>query len=717
MTRPENNQPGTAAFADAREYRAELFRLETIRLKFYFQSETVDTRGCIRTTNRFLPAAEEVGRLLDRKIEGWVPGNDLRIMQAWDEYFRRRNKATPAGITGPGEKLCLALGLREFGRSAAAMSLLAETDGDYRAVFQFLQGKVEMLFPTPELCAKVFFHQQKEHAAELYREAETEMAALALLFPALAESANPYREQMIPDRRLTSVLLGGAAYFPHYLDIRAADGDLPPQYFREREHARLESYLRGDLGGLVYLYGEKGAGKKHFIRHFCREKEWGVIFCRLSRAGMEEQPPGPKHRQALRTALREAVFRRAALAVSDLQAYSPEQQKRLLGLLRRETAEKCPAVFMLTDEESPLPGADRLLALELPPLDERQRRRIWEHYGGEAAWTDDAVPTALANTFALSPGRIVTALGTARRRAGSADGPLDRELLYSACYGLAEHKLAEKAKRVKTDFRWDDLKLHASDKAVLRDLCNRVKNKHIVMADWGFAAKLPYGGGVSAVFAGPPGTGKTMAAQVTANELGMELYQIDLSQVVDKYIGETEKNIRLIFKEARKSNSILFFDEADALFGKRVEASGANERFANIESSLLLQCMEEYSGISLLATNNYSAVDPAFVRRFKYLVNFRMPDAALRREIWESVFPAAVPLSDELDFPWLAGQFTLTGAYIKNIALAAAFYAAEEGARVGMVHLLRGLKREMTKDGRMLEQAQLGSYGYLFSEL
>lgn len=209
-----------------------------------------------------------------------------------------------------------------------------------------------------------------------------------------------------------------------------------------------------------------------------------------------------------------------------------------------------------------------------------------------------------------------------------------------------------------------------------------------------------------------------MAAQVVANELNMELYQIDLSQVVDKYIGETEKNIRLIFEQAKKSNSILFFDEADSLFGKRVEsAANANDRFANIESSMLLQCMEQYSGISLLATNNYSAMDPAFVRRFKYLINFRMPDAGLRLEIWKSVFPQEVPLEEDVDFRWLAQRFDLTGAYIKNIALSAAFAAAEEGRPVNMLHILKGLKREMVKEGRTLEKSKLESFGYLFGDL
>lgn len=722
MSVQEQSLQQTGPLTDEQDYLSGIFMLETLRLKFYYNTEIAAMEERPRSINRFLPSVEEVGHLLDQKIETRVPSSDFPVMLAWEEYFRERlgpaaEEAVPEGPDFALERLCRRLGLSEFGRSAAVLSLLAETDGDYRAVFQFLQGNVDLAYPTPEVCAKVFFHQKKQGVSEFYRETEKEIEALTLVFPALAESTSPYLERMIPDRRLTSMLMGSGDFFPDYLEAYGPAGDLPPLFFREREWEKAGIYLQGKPGGLLYLYGEKGAGKKHFIRHLCREKGAEAVFCHLSLLAQEEDAPGKRHKQALRTALREAVFRQAFLVVSGLESYETEQKKRLIRWLQKETARKCAAVFVLADEEAPLSGEDDLLLLEFPALDESRRHQVWEYYSKDDTLQGGWTLSALANTFVLSPGRMVTALETARRLSGGPGRPLEKELVYNVCYGLMEHKLAEKAKRIKTKFQWADLKLARDDKEILRDLCNRVKNKHIVMSEWGFSGKLPYGGGVSAVFAGPPGTGKTMAAQVVANELSMELYQIDLSQVVDKYIGETEKNIRLIFDQARKSNSILFFDEADSLFGKRVEAANSNDRFANIESSLLLQCMEEYSGISLLATNHYSAIDPAFVRRFKYLVNFRMPDEGLRLEIWKSVFPQGVPLSDELEFPWLAAQFALTGAYIKNIALSAAFFAAEEGIAVNMAHILRGLKREMTKEGRMLEESQLGSYGYLFNDL
>lgn len=719
---PENNLQLIRPFTDGKEYLSGLFHLETIRLKFYYNSQLADLEERPRSVNKFLPSVEEVGYLLDQKIETPSPSSDFQVMLDWEQYFRERNRiVVPQGAIFPGARLFNCLGLTEFGRSAVVLSLLAETDGDYRSILQFLQGSVDLAYPTPEFCARVFFHQKLPTAAEIYRMAEPELQALELLFPSLADSSIPYLEQMVPDRRLLALILGDGGFLPPELEGYLPDMELDPLFFRDKEMDRVEEYVAAQLGSMLYLYGEKGAGKKHFIKHFCRRHDRRAVFCQLDFPRKDEDAGETVHKEiryTLRLGIREAVFQQAPLAVTGLEACSKEGKQRLFRWLKRETEGKCPVVFLVADEEKPFLGDIELFRLELPVPDESERARLWEYYSKVDIFADDVELSFLINTFAFTPGRIESALRMARHLVGGQGKVLGKELLYDVCYGLIDHQLAEKATRVKTIFTWDDLKLAREEKETLRDLCNRVKNKHIVMSEWGFSRKLPYGAGVSAVFAGPPGTGKTMAAQVVANELNMELYQIDLSQVVDKYIGETEKNIRLIFDQAKKSNSILFFDEADSLFGKRVENAGnANDRFANIESSMLLQCIEQYSGISLLATNNYSAMDQAFVRRFKYLINFRMPDTGLRLEIWESVFPREVPLEEDVNFSWLAGQFALSGAYIKNIALSAAFLAAEEGGKVNMLHILKGLKREMIKEGRMLEESQLGSYGYLFSNL
>lgn len=212
------------------------------------------------------------------------------------------------------------------------------------------------------------------------------------------------------------------------------------------------------------------------------------------------------------------------------------------------------------------------------------------------------------------------------------------------------------------------------------------------------------------MFCGPPGTGKTMGAQVIARELHLELYKADLSSVMSKYIGETEKNLGALFDEVKKSQSILFFDEADAIFGKRSEVKDAQDKYANAETAYLLQKMEEYDGIVILATNYFQNFDEAFKRRIRFIIEFPLPDAERRLEIWQRVYPKETPVSSEVDFEYLASQFELSGSSIKNIAIAAAFKAAAAGTEVEMSQILGCLREEMKKSGRNLQRDDFGQY-------
>jgi SpoVK/Ycf46/Vps4 family AAA+-type ATPase len=222
-----------------------------------------------------------------------------------------------------------------------------------------------------------------------------------------------------------------------------------------------------------------------------------------------------------------------------------------------------------------------------------------------------------------------------------------------------------------------------------------------VFGDWGFARRLGSRTGVNALFSGPPGTGKTMAAEVLASDLGLDLYKIDLSSVVSKYIGETEKNLERIFTAAENANVILFFDEADALFGKRSEVRDSHDRYANVEISYLLQRMEEYDGLAILASNLRQNMDEAFVRRLHFIVEFPFPDEEDRRRIWDVHFPAELPREADVDTASLARSYKLTGGSIRSIVLDAAFLAAAEGRAVSAQHLVRAARREYQKMGKV----------------
>ncbi len=233
----------------------------------------------------------------------------------------------------------------------------------------------------------------------------------------------------------------------------------------------------------------------------------------------------------------------------------------------------------------------------------------------------------------------------------------------------------------------------------------------------GFDKKFPYGRGISIICAGPPGTGKTMSAQVIAKELNLELFRIDLSQVISKYVGETEKNSNEIFKAAKTSNGILFFDEGDALFGKRTNIKQANDRFANVEVSYLLQKIEEYDGISIITTNFLENIDQAFLRRMQFIINFPFPDSHARKEIWQHMIPENMPVDSDIDFEFLADNFEIAGGNIKNIVLYAAFIAAEKMERLNMRHLIYALRYELQKMDKLLLREDLKEYRSIYEEL
>jgi SpoVK/Ycf46/Vps4 family AAA+-type ATPase len=280
--------------------------------------------------------------------------------------------------------------------------------------------------------------------------------------------------------------------------------------------------------------------------------------------------------------------------------------------------------------------------------------------------------------------------------------------LWNACRAQARPRLDELAQRVEMRAEWDDLVLPETQKGIMGEIAAHIRHRLTVYEGWGFARRSSLGLGTSVVFAGPSGTGKTLAAEVLASSLNLDLYRIDLSSVVSKYIGETEKNLRRIFDAAEFGGAILLFDEADALFGKRSEVKDSHDRYANIEVSFLLQQMEAYRGLAILTTNMLSAFDSAFLRRVRFVIQFPFPAAAERALIWSRIFPASTPV-ENLSLAKLA-RLNLTGGNIRNIALNAAFHAADAAEPVRMGHVLRATISEYAKLEKPLVEAEIGDW-------
>ncbi|MHB8595736.1 MAG: ATP-binding protein [Ktedonobacteraceae bacterium] len=339
--------------------------------------------------------------------------------------------------------------------------------------------------------------------------------------------------------------------------------------------------------------------------------------------------------------------------------------------------------------------------VEKPTTEEQAS--AWTQALGEDA---DDLPGMLAAQFNLNLATIEHIAASERRDSFSPSAnqqtPLS-ERLWDACLLSARPSLDTLAQRLALKVTWDDLVLPAEETDILHQIAAQVQQRNMVYEQWGFADKMNRGLGINALFAGVSGTGKTMAAEVLANSLRLNLYRIDLSAVVSKYIGETEKNLRRLFDAAEDGGAILFFDEADALFGKRSEVKDSHDRYANIEINYLLQRIEAYRGLAILATNMRSALDTAFLRRLRFVVTFPFPGVAERKRIWQRVFPPDVPL-DTLDFDRLA-RLELTGGSTHNVALNAAFMAAHNGSNVTMALVLSAARAEFRKLERPINEA------------
>jgi hypothetical protein len=380
-----------------------------------------------------------------------------------------------------------------------------------------------------------------------------------------------------------------------------------------------------------------------------------------------------------------------------LDAAELDESGEQVSTLRRFLA-RSNGIFWLDTREIRTDLGRAAVAVEIGKPTPVEQREAWAE-ALEASAGD--IPRHLAGQFNLNLDTIhhiaQTALGQDN------DNQDDLQRLWDACLVQTSPQMGRLAERLEPKATWEDIVLPQAELHLLHQIAGQVGQRSRVYEEWGFSRKMNRGFGINALFAGESGTGKTMAAEVIANELRLHLYRIDLAAVVSKYIGETEKNLRRLFDAAEDGGAILFFDEADALFGKRSEVKDSHDRYANIEINYLLQRMEAYRGLAILATNMKSALDPAFIRRLRFIVNFPFPGREERRAIWERVFPAETPLS-EIDYAWLA-RLNLTGGSIHNAALNAAFMAAQKKEMVAMPLILEAARDEYRKLDRPLREA------------
>jgi AAA+ superfamily predicted ATPase len=383
--------------------------------------------------------------------------------------------------------------------------------------------------------------------------------------------------------------------------------------------------------------------------------------------------------------VREACLHDAVLLVRHAEVLLEDRRANLRHAVAGAMADGRLWVVLTTRGEVAdllrMAAGTQLLRLEMPS--ETEQLRLWHRaLPASIARTADLVPEGLVRRYQLAPGDITEAAHAAIAAASRQSAPVSLAHMTDAVRGRLRHRLKDIADVVTTTVEWDDIVLREDIVDRIIELLSVVQYEHLVMDQWGFSKRFSYGRGLSALFSGAPGTGKTMIAGLIAKELGLELFRVDLSRVVSKWVGETEKNLGTAFDEAKHARAILLFDEADALFGKRTEVRSSNDRYANLETNYLLQRIEAFEGIVLMTTNRDTQIDEAFRRRLRFRIEFPTPDASERELLWRSMIPITAPLGHDVDFQHLADRFQMTGGYIKNAAMRAAFLAATSDAKV-----------------------------------
>ena len=639
----------------------------------------------------------------------------------------RRTASLHAGVYLPLPYLSLLFHLTPFEEQSLLVCLAAEVDRKYEKLYAYLQDDVTRKKPSVDLILKLLCQTLPEKlAARLAFDPSSPLVKYRLLqmTDALPDGPSPLISRFLKlDDRIVNFLLGFEQIdsrlepFVRFVSGQAKLEEVP---VGEQIQSRMRSFTgwhsrQGESRRepiVFHFSGPYGSGKRLLAEAICHELRLPLLLAEADRMTSGQVSA----EEALWLLGREAVLQSAALCFQDFDSLlADDKQALLLKSLLKVTKTFSLTLFLLGRRTwRPLGLLDDVafVECEIPIPDDGIRKRLWKsHLNGRSPLASDADVGALASKFRFTPGQIQDALaaaGNLARWRSPEVGTLTAEDIHAACRAQSDPKLHTLARKIRSVHTWKDIVLPADTLAQLGEMCQRVAQSCRVLGEWGFATKLSTGKGVNALFAGPSGTGKTMAAGILANELGLELYKIDLSQVVSKFIGETEKNLDSIFTGAENSNIILFFDEADALFGKRSEVRDSHDRYANIEISYLLQKMEDYEGVAILATNLRQNLDEAFLRRLAFSINFPFPDEADRRRLWSGIWPEAISFANNVDFDVLARQFKLSGGNIKNVALAAAFLAAADGGIVNMSHLLHAIRREFQKLGKVLTEFDPG---------
>lgn len=612
-----------------------------------------------------------------------------------------RRAAIDARLAKAGElplrAIAARFGLDAFEEAVLVIAAGPAMDRRYQTLYAYAQNDVSRRLPGVDLTLRLLCADPAERLHRL--RAFTASAPLMrgrLVHFTEAEQAKPLADRALSlDDRVLMALLGEETGLDPRLSAFARSIAGPTAAADEPLLARCRAALDGGAGA-VFLDGRADAGQRALAFAACRARGLDLIEADLSHPAARALPPADLGALLAR----EALLAGAGLLLLAPHAWPEQGLEQVIATAARVD----PVLFVSTaDGVIDIPAVAETLAvarLGLPRPDVVVRAGWWREAlpdadpaaVGHLARATRIGPLAIARTLAASPDRDPTAV--------------------AAAAGIhAAGRLPAIAQRVHPHWTWDDLLLPARQRDQLHDLLATLAHWPRVIGDWGFAGKTANAQNCIALFTGASGTGKTMCASLVASSAGLPLFRVDLSAIFDKYLGETEKRLDQLFDAASQASAALLFDEADVLFGKRVEQKDSHDRYANLSVAYLLQRVETFDGLAILTSNLSGNMDDAFARRLAHVIDFPMPDEAQRRALWRRAFPAAAPLADDLDLGAVAATFEISGGNVRNAAIAAAYLAAADGQAIGRRHLVKALGRELEKMGRKPILADFGDLG------
>jgi ATP-dependent 26S proteasome regulatory subunit len=637
------------------------------------------------------------------------------------EYISKRAALTGKNVNMPFYRLCEKLEFSPFTTFCFASAVLSSTQTNYASVFQVINQNGQLSAPSFESAARVFYGSDFS-ITDAYGEMSHTLEQLQPLFDLKINPAMPFSTAISPDKRLIDFLFGKNPEvidenYRRFFSLLTDGAELEPFIAnKEQLDALTISYNGGTR--IFGLYGDEGGGRKFTIKHFCAEKSIACISIDGNKLFAYDFSFVDK---AIWSVIRECILLEACCCLDNL-SYREDGREKFFGYMdlafNKLTAKEI-TVFTVSRDKLPMREMTTLeyTTLEMPTPNNREREELWKFYSESYDLDDDVELPEMATKFLFTAGKIKSALRMSKSLSAMKKlKKIPRAQLFEACYNQMSHELTQKATKIKATYSWDDIVMSAEQRQSLEYACDQMRFRKQVYEEWDYNRKYPYGRGLSVLLFGAPGTGKSMCAQVLANALNLELYRVDLSKVVDKYVGETEKSISMIFREAKKCNVVLFFDECDTLFAKRSDDGGSGQASNNNKTALLLQEVEAYDGVSVLATNYKHNIDPAFFRRMKFIVEFQFPDPDTREILWNTTIPKNTPLAEDVDVRFLAERFEFVGGNIKNCILNAAFLAAgdpEAKGEVGMKHYLQAIRYEFVKTGKVFTRSDFEPYANL----